>query len=468
MKILSITAQKPHSTGSGVYLTELVNAFDRLGHSQAVIAGVCEEDTVQFPDGVSFFPVYYQSASLPFPVAGMSDEMPYESTRYRDMTPERTEQFCRAFSAAVKSAVMSFQPDLIICHHLYLLTALVRELLPSQKTGARGLPSRPAKLCQTFPGSAAPLRHFTGIIAGICHGSDLRQLKKNPLLREEIREQIRNLDIIFCLHQEQRAEILRTFSCRSCLTEVLGTGFNSQIFHKLPDRSGTSPAMDGDPSHPVRLLFAGKISEKKGVMSLLRALRLLPGSLCERTSLTLAGGHGNEEEYQKILSLASPELGCPCPVRFTGRLSQKELAELMNRSDIFVLPSFYEGLPLVLAESLACGMKTVCTDLPGIRPWMDENLPGHGTCFVAPPPMENEDEPVTAALPAFESALARAIEQAAALPCPPLSASGQLKECLSLLSWDGAARRLLETVSAQINGGDDIQNSVSMKEGANR
>lgn len=65
MKILSITAQKPHSTGSGVYLTELVNAFDRLGHSQAVIAGICKEDTVHFPDRVSFFPVYYQSASLP-------------------------------------------------------------------------------------------------------------------------------------------------------------------------------------------------------------------------------------------------------------------------------------------------------------------------------------------------------------------------------------------------------------------
>ena len=97
MKILSITAQKPHSTGSGVYLTELVNAFDRLGHSQAVIAGICKEDTVHFPDRVSFFPVYYQSASLPFPVAGMSDEMPYESTRYRDMTPEMTGQFCRSF-----------------------------------------------------------------------------------------------------------------------------------------------------------------------------------------------------------------------------------------------------------------------------------------------------------------------------------------------------------------------------------
>jgi len=39
MRILSITAQKPHSTGSGVYLTETVRGFKELGHTQAVIAG---------------------------------------------------------------------------------------------------------------------------------------------------------------------------------------------------------------------------------------------------------------------------------------------------------------------------------------------------------------------------------------------------------------------------------------------
>lgn len=321
MKILSITAQKPHSTGSGVYLTELVNAFDRLGHSQAVIAGICKEDTVHFPDRVSFFPVYYQSASLPFPVAGMSDEMPYESTRYRDMTPEMTGQFCRSFSASIIDSVRSFQPDLIICHHLYLLTALVRELLPSQKTAACSSYAEPGRLCQTFSGNAAPVRPFRGVIAGICHGSDLRQIKKNPLLRQEIIEQIRNLDVIFCLHREQGAEIIRTFSCSPRLVKVLGTGFNSQIFHRLPDVSRAAPAVCGDSSRPVRLLFAGKISEKKGVMSLLRALRLLPSSLSERLSLTLAGGHGNEEEYKEILdrhpqSLDAPVLsglpeGCP-------------------------------------------------------------------------------------------------------------------------------------------------------------
>ena len=52
MKILSISTQKPHSTGSGVYLTELVKSFDRAGHEQAVVAGVYEEDLFEFPPSV--------------------------------------------------------------------------------------------------------------------------------------------------------------------------------------------------------------------------------------------------------------------------------------------------------------------------------------------------------------------------------------------------------------------------------
>ena len=47
MKILSVTAQKPDSTGSGVYLTELVKGFNKLGHEQAVIAGITKEDLIQ-------------------------------------------------------------------------------------------------------------------------------------------------------------------------------------------------------------------------------------------------------------------------------------------------------------------------------------------------------------------------------------------------------------------------------------
>ena len=58
-----------------------------------------------------------------------------------------------------------------------------------------------------------------------------------------------------------------------------------------------------------RLIFAGKISEKKGVFSLLRALTLL-AEKGERFTLTLAGGAGDLEEYERIRKMAK-ENGIP-------------------------------------------------------------------------------------------------------------------------------------------------------------
>ena len=76
MKILSILAQKPSSTGSGIYLTEVLKSLRKMGEEQAVVYGITKEDKVPEFSGVKAYPVYYESADLPFPVLGMSDEMP--------------------------------------------------------------------------------------------------------------------------------------------------------------------------------------------------------------------------------------------------------------------------------------------------------------------------------------------------------------------------------------------------------
>ena len=136
MRVLSVTAQKPCSTGSGVYLTEVVRSLAKMGVSQAVVAGVTREDRVDMPEGVTVYPVYFSSEKLPYPVVGMSDEMPYESTRYCDMTEEMAGQFANVFLTKIRQAVKEFQPDLILSHHLYLLTAVVREAFPQYKTAA--------------------------------------------------------------------------------------------------------------------------------------------------------------------------------------------------------------------------------------------------------------------------------------------------------------------------------------------
>ncbi len=392
MKILSITAQKPHSTGSGVYLTELVRAWDRAGHEQFVVAGIAPDDAVSFPDSVGFDAVYYDSKEMPFHICGMSDEMPYPSTRYSDMTDTMVSQFKKAFLDKIRARIDDFDPDLIVCHHLYLLTAFVREAFPNKK------------------------------IIGFCHGSDLRQIAKNPLRREFIQKEIKTLDAVFTLNNHLKDEIVRIFGFDPQNVNVVGAGYNHEIFRdeKIVEHEGIS------------LLYAGKLSEAKGVFSLVRALDLLPYK-DDEVVLTLAGNAGSDEVMDSLVNLAGKSR---FRIDFAGYLSQIELAHYMNRSDVFILPSFYEGFALVVIEAMACGCKAVCTDIPGIKEYYDLKLPGHDIEFVPMPSiMRNIDEPAAESLPAFEENLAKAIVVSVNKP--------KQNPDVSVFSWDGIARALL-------------------------
>ena len=393
MKILSITAQKPDSTGSGVFLTELVKGFRKLGCSQAVVCGIAAGENLTFPEEVMVFPVRYQTKELPFPVCGMSDEMPYESTRYRDLDEKMTRQFRHAFDTRIAEAVAVFQPDVILCHHLYFVAALVRQMYPEIPVYAQ------------------------------CHGSDLRQIETNSWARSWILEQIPKLDGIFALHEIQEELICQIFDLPAHRIQVMGTGYNSNVFFEDQNLSRNPEKR--------RYLFAGKLSEKKGIYSLLRCLKHLKNP--DEVEVYLAGGCGSEAEAEKIRKAVE---NAPCTVVLLGKLNQAELASWMNRCDVFVLPSFYEGLPLVLIEAMACGMRTVCTDLPGIWPWLDHAIPEHGTIFVELPRMVHMDEPDTTDLPGFELRLADAMERAFLQPLPD-------SQKVRSLSWEALCRKLL-------------------------
>ena len=395
MRILSVSAQKPSGTGSGTVFTELVRAFAAQGHVQAAVAGVTAADSVSLPAGVGFYPVLFESGDLPFSVVGMSDEMPYPSTRYRDMTPEMTDRFRRAFLAVIGRAVAELDPDVILCHHLYLLTAAVR---------------------QAFPDRA---------VYGICHNTDLRQMEKTDLEREAIRRGVRALDRILLLKRSQQEHIRAVYGADPDRMRVIGVGYNSQVFHP----TGPRPA-DG----AIRLVFAGKIAEKKGVLSLLRSLPLLKTPPERLQQLLLAGSVGDAAEYAQANALAEAS---PVPVAFLGALPQTRLAEVYSACHIFVLPSYSEGVPLTLLEALACGARAVVSDLPGLREWMDEFAPDADVRYVPLPAMDRVDEPLPGTLPAFEQRLAAALDASAAAP------SGRPAD-LSRVSWDSVARRIIE------------------------
>ena len=395
---MTITAQKPHSTGSGYYLTEMVKGFAALGHEQAVLAGVYREDTVDFPKGTVFYPVHFKTEELPFPIAGMSDEMPYESTVYGQMTEEMVERFKASFASAIRKAAEEFRPDLVICHHLYLVTSIAREVLPD---------------CR---------------VCGFCHNTDLRQMKKIPLEREYICTQIPKLDAVYALHEEQKQEIMEIYPVEADKITVVGSGYNASVFNRA-EAPALSQVGDGD---PYRVIYAGKISEKKGVASLVKSLQYLHMKQDE-LEIYLAGGAGNQKEYQWITELAKK---AEYPVYFLGKLSQGKLAEEYNKSDVFVLPSFSEGLPLTIIEAMACGCKVIVTDLPGIRPWVSANVENAPIFYLEAPEMVNADEPLPDSLKIFEKRLAELIEESRETPYPGLPD-------LSRISWENICRKVL-------------------------
>ena len=176
-------------------------------------------------------------------------------------------------------------------------------------------------------------------------------------------------------------------------------------------------------------------------MSLLRAMEHLPYRT-ERIHLFLAGGAGNQREYEEARALARR---CRYPVEFLGKLSQQNLAKLYNMCDIFVLPSFCEGLPLTPVEALACGDRVVMTDLPGIRPWLTECAPGADVLYVRPPRMRGVDEPVEEDLPGFEQRLAESLWTAARA----VQEQGNLRKPaadLRRIRWEQVAARVGKAV----------------------
>ncbi|MGI6079946.1 MAG: glycosyltransferase family 4 protein [Candidatus Avilachnospira sp.] len=393
MRILSISAQKPDSTGSGIYMTELIKALSKMGHEQAAIAGISKNDSVSLPPEVEFFPVYFDTNKLPFHVVGMSDEMPYESTRYRDMDEDMTERFMRTFAETAGHAIEKFRPDIVLCHHLYLMTATIRHAFPDIR------------------------------IYGFCHNTDLRQMTKTDLKRDFIAENIRKLDRIFVAQSDQKKKVVETYGVKPGLIEEIGTGYNSDLFYDrgLRRRDGVT-----------RFVFVGKIAEKKGVKCLLKAMERLGSETQGLRELYLAGGAGDRKEYEEIRHLAE---GCPVKTVFMGKLSQEELSELYCKCDIFVLPSYFDSIPLTVVEALACGCKVVVSELPGLRDWAEKNIKNADIRFVAMPEMKNADEPDKESLPDFE----RRIEEAL-LACEKDKVTR--KADLSNISWRGIAARV--------------------------
>lgn len=124
----------------------------------------------------------------------------------------------------------------------------------------------------------------------------------------------------------------------------------------------------GLPAGPLAL-YAGRLVPEKGLDVLLAAW---PAVLREVRGAHLAlVGAGEQRE---ALEAQAAGLGLAGRVSFVG--GRDEVAPLLQAADLFVLPSYAEGLPVALLEAMACGLPAVATAVDGTADVLEDGVTG--------------------------------------------------------------------------------------------
>jgi glycosyltransferase involved in cell wall biosynthesis len=134
-----------------------------------------------------------------------------------------------------------------------------------------------------------------------------------------------------------------------------------------------------------------------------------------------------------------------------GPLPQEKLAEIFRRSHLLILPSFYEGLALVLLEALACGCRLVSTNFPGLEEVLGD-LPTTYCRLVELPRLKSLDTPYPEDEASFEERLAEAIrDQIEAVRQEPKMDPALLTPILEEYSWTRVFERVEQVYSRASN-----------------
>ncbi|MGX7204109.1 glycosyltransferase family 4 protein [Enterococcus pingfangensis] len=363
MRILHIQAQLPAKTGSGVYFSNVIKGLQE--HEQACIYGMFGEFSYDLISKENQYPVVFPNEECDFPLPGMSDVMPYESTVYGEMTEEMIAQWQNVFRKKIHQAVTDFQPEVIFCHHLWFLTDLVREEIPQ-------LP-----------------------VFAFCHGTDIRQARQHPHLFKKYVQNLSKLDQVFALSHLQIADIHQLYGVPKDKIFVLGGGFDPEIFY---------PPAKKTEKDEIEILYAGKISEAKGVFTLAQVFADLTKRHPE-VRLHLIGNAAGEAKERLAPYLDNPQ------IMLYNVANQQQLADEFRKGDLFVLPSYYEGLGLVAIEALACDMRVVITDIPALKEQLGSVVNDSGVISYVPlPRVRNQDEPYEEDLPQYYHDLEVALE----------------------------------------------------------
>jgi colanic acid/amylovoran biosynthesis glycosyltransferase len=195
--------------------------------------------------------------------------------------------------------------------------------------------------------------------------------------RFNLSRKVAHSDLVVCISDFTRSQLMYLSEpdhWAKC--HVVHCGADLSRYPLTPSRRGTG----------FVVLCVARLAAQKGLEVLIGAVKLLADRGID-VQLVLVG----DGPMRDRLRLRAKRLGITDRVTLTGAVGQDEMAAYYADADVFCLPSFAEGVPVVLMEAMASGRAVVATRVAGVPELVEDGVSG---LLVAP---SNVDE-LTAAL----------------------------------------------------------------------
>lgn len=131
------------------------------------------------------------------------------------------------------------------------------------------------------------------------------------------------------------------------------TSSKMQIVHNYIDTKLFKPMIVKKEEN--RICIVCRLEEQKNLFNLIKAIS------SSSVRLVIIGEGSLKESLEDCSKKQKVN------VEFKGNITNQKLPEELNKSELFILPSFYEGCPKVLLEAMSCGVPCIGTDVKGIR-----------------------------------------------------------------------------------------------------
>jgi glycosyltransferase involved in cell wall biosynthesis len=156
---------------------------------------------------------------------------------------------------------------------------------------------------------------------------------------------------------------------------ILGSGVNTDFIH---------PTVKSTQKKNLKYVLISRMLKSKGIVEYIKVAERIKKQF-PNISFQMAGGHSlsGAKGNPDIISINYlRDVNKTCKVRWLGRIRPEKVMDLLDNSDVVVLPSYYpEGIPRTLIEAAAKGKAIITTDMPGCREIVVDGING----FLVPP-----------------------------------------------------------------------------------